>query len=417
MNDNPFEPAPSATPEQPVQPVNEPTPILGQQPASEPAPILGQQPAASESAPIIGGASNQQQASVVDAMHAANAPHQKKKWLVPAIIGGLLAVAAAVVLVIILNNGGGNGGDQRGGGAPKTQTFFNKNKADSDSLGFVFGSKTYDGKKLLIGIRKTDLAKDLKFGSMYFENDKKNGIGDFDYLDEINIRYDGNTIIDTEFDSIYYQEKDGKKTYPSEDIVYESGDYLVEKTSLNSYHVHYKLSTATYSYGAGSYHVLRVAAFLPSLEKAKERVELLKSIMYYCQFTEDEGVSKCENYQSYNYAQDLVMEELNKYGLYLSSYDEIYSYNNDKVTVKKMIDERYSKSTDFVIGFRNVALKESEISGYEEFEMNGRKFYHKNGAILTEKDGMTVAIAISLDYDIEDTSENYINEFKSVFGS
>ena len=56
---------------------------------------------------------------------------------------------------------------------------------------------------------------------------------------------------------------------------------------------------------------------IESLEKAKERVELLKSIMYYCQFTENEGVSKCENYQSYNYVQDLVMEELNKYGLYL----------------------------------------------------------------------------------------------------
>ena len=333
------------------------------------------------------------------------APHKsnKKNGL---IIGIVIAIVAIIVAVFIINLNSGKSGGIIGTNNAKEQTYLNDNKNITDKISFIINHTNNNKNNVFLGFSMTGIAKSLTADVTSLNNDTTR-------LESAGSKitfYYNNTYygLDTEVES--YDTKNNKTSEYIDDqnVVYKDNNYYVTNSSIGKYILYYKYDESLWNgFRDNETHAtwyLLSLGFYDSVEDAKTKINEYSNNLYICTYTDDESISKC-NYKSYRYVDDLIMDMLNRYDLYVDSYNQVVLSHGDVTVV--------NNDNEFTISFQSGSY--NNFDGYTNFKLNDSDFYLKDRAIIHNANNVKIGIYTSLSYNVENTDENIISEFKNTF--
>lgn len=341
------------------------------------------------------------------------------------LIIGLFVTAIAICAILLLSGKPKQDTNDKQGleekGQEKTQIYLNENCKTKDKVSYII-KETYsdDTPYVFIGIKEDGIASDLTPDTSTFNND----VAKYSNANTTEFSlYIGNEYLhfDSEKESYNTKENQTQEFINDQLVLFKSDGYYITTSNIDKYILYYKLKESMYD-GLikgelhGTWDVLLIG-FYDTQEEAKNRIESLQNFVDICTYQEDEGIENCKNfdnkiinYKEYRNLNDMLLEMLKQYGLYVESYEKIYTSHGE---IRIFSDSTTSKiSNEFKLDFKSGTIN---TEGYKEFELNGNKFYIKDEDIISEKNGVILDFYVDLPYDVEETEENIINEFKSAF--
>ena len=323
------------------------------------------------------------------------------------IIGIVIAIIAAIIAAaFIINSNSGKSGGIIGANKAKKQTYLNDNKNISDKISFIINHTNNNKNNVFLGFSLTGVAKSLTADVTSLNNDTTR----LESAESKIAFYYNNTYYALDTEVANYETKDNKTSEYINDlsVVYKDNNYYVTNSNIGKYILYYKYDETPWNgfrdnENHATWYLLSLG-FYDSVEDAKEIINEYSNNLYICTYTDDESISKC-NYKNYRYVDDLIMDMLNRYDLYVDSYNQV-ALSRGNVTV-------VNNDNEFTISFQSGSY--NNFDGYTNFKLNDSDFYLKDRAIIHNGNNVKIGIYASLPFNIENTDENIISEFKNTF--
>ena len=333
-----------------------------------------------------------------------NEGQQKKKSKGLAIgIGVAVLVIIAITIVVIISSNNQNVEKESNSSKDSTVepsknkkiNYFNDNDKITDKISFLHTHDINDKNNVFLGISEKNISSPLKAGSQ-LRNDT---ITLTKLTPDISFTY-GGQIYNFDFEyKLYYIKNDHTAEYiEDEEVLYKDNNYYI--TDKN--YVYYKYEETgwdSHDYGEKTSYSWRFInmGHYSDIEKAKEAVSNYQKNFYICTYTDSETISKC-NYKEYRLANDMIIDLLRKYNIYVDSYDKVtFYYNYTKVNYGDYYYDISFSSTPY-----------TKLDDYKKFKLNDADFYIKDRYIYYNTDKNSTNIYAGVDYEL--TNEEIISQ-------
>ncbi len=357
-----------------------------------------------------------------------------KKNNLPLIIGIAVAVVAVIVVCVLALGGDSKSEkkkeEEKAKANLKEITYFNSSsKNETDKLILSLEQSSESGKGLLFAIDKKGIAKNLKGDSYSLENDALY-ISKYSKHDEFSIAFNDSNFI-FELESEYYVKDENGETLDSQPIVYKENNYIVTENNIDSYTLYYLYDESYYnSYSddekRGTWSLIHIS-FPETLDAAKARIKEIENNMDICIYNKKDGYDNCVtadgkkiNYKKYKHINDVLVDTLIDYDLYVDSYENITQLKSGEIYVEKYIelegvDNDYN--TEFEIEFDSYDVDAEKVVATSKLNGNDVKFrkpYSLHYANIKTKHGY-IEMLVNLPYGAEESNENAIKVLEETF--
>lgn len=337
------------------------------------------------------------------------------------LIAGIGAVAIAAVVGSVLIFGGGDKTNDSSNGKNnekvKDIVYFNKESINvTDKVGFTID---LNNKSVFFGIEGKGIANNLKGDSYYLNNDLLT-LSSYYSKDELSIQLN-KEYFNLELETVKYEKNETGEYVDNNQIVYKEGNYFVVTNNINSYTLYYLFEENYY----GQWGTLLIS-FPDTLDSAKQIITKIKSNVNICIYDKNASSDNCLtddgksiNYKEYKHINDVLIDSLKEYNLYLDSYEDIYKVDNGDIKIVKEINYEgldIDDETRFEIDFNNTLNPDEVVT---TSELNGQKVQYRKPYSLyyayLEKDSKYTEIYIDLPYGVDETDENAKNVMIETF--
>lgn len=354
-----------------------------------------------------------------------------KKNNLPIIIA--VVVSILVVVGLLFGFGGKSKSNSEKGevnksGELKKITYFNSStKNEKDKLFLSYDALTENGIGIIFAIDEKGVANNLKGDGYSFGN----GVFSLD-------QYKSDQLVGTinNFNFYFnlelekYEKNNNEEKLADGLIIYTDGNYVITENNIGSYSLYYKYDETYNKYSTeeqkwGSWYVIRLD-FCDSLEEAKEVIEEIENHMDICSYDVEEGFNssvcvsgKLLNYKEYKNIDDVLVDSLADYGLYVNSYKNISFVDNGELVVKNHValtgvDD---SETEFEIEFEAQELKPEQI--ITTTKLNGKQVQIRESYSLyyatIKTDLGYIEMLVDLAYGADETKENVIKALTDTF--
>lgn len=327
----------------------------------------------------------------------------KKIGIIAITIVAIVTIIVGVVIIILNTSKNEN---TIGSDKIKKQIYLNDNKKITDKISFIIKHANSNENNIFLGFSMKGISKNLIADVSSLNNDTTRiesvGSDISFYYDKINYGFD--------YEVEGYETKDNKTSeyIDSNKVVYKNDNYYVINNNIGKYTLYYKFGEkVSDGFRDNENHAvwyLLSIGFFDSIDSAKTKINEYSNILYICAYTDDETISKC-NYKDYRFVNDMIIDMLNDYDLYIANYNQVTLNHGDvKVT---------DGNNEFTISFKPGLY--TNFDGYTNFKLNDSDFYLKDSTIIHNGNNVKMGIYSNLSYDIEKTDEKIILEFKKTF--
>jgi len=227
----------------------------------------------------------------------------------------------------------------------KTITYYNASSLSvTDKLAFTLESSTVQGNGILIGFSGKNIAKNLKGDSLYLKNEF------------ISIKTYNKREVSLTYNEIPFEFQLSKATYKKDN----SGEYLddqlilhkdknfiivkgnkIENNEYNPYSLYYYYGIDnTYPNTWDLVHLENGS----TIDDLKRIINALRQDFTFCSYNQKTGPSNCItesnkkiNYNNYKNFNDVIIDSLIDYNLYIDNYEYITSFSSGRLELEKYI--------------------------------------------------------------------------------
>lgn len=356
---------------------------------------------------------------------------QPKKNNLPLIIG--IAVAVVAVIVVCVLAFGGDSKSEKKKEEEKANlkeiTYFNPStKNETDKLLLSLEESSESGKGILFAIDKKGISKNLKGDYSSLENDVIR-VSKYSKHDEFSVYYnETNFIFELESESYILEENEEILGYDL--IVYKENNFIVTENNIDSYTLYYLYDETYYrdyeDEKTGTWSVIHIS-FPETLEDAKARIKEIENNMDICVYNKKDGYDNCTtatgkkiDYKKYKHINDVLVDSLIDYDLYVDSYENITQVKSGEVFVEKFIQldgVSNNYNTEFEIEFDSYDVDPEKVVATSKLNGNDVKFrkpYSLHYANIKTKYGY-IEMLVNLPYGAEESNENAIKVLEETF--
>lgn len=228
----------------------------------------------------------------------------------------------------------------------KTITYHNPASINvTDKIAFIFKNYSGHGKDFLIGFSGKDIAKNLKGDSLYLKNEHI-VIKDYIRNSKIEITYKQAPLKFQLYSEGYKKDKTGE--YLSEQLIlYRDKNFIIvkgnkiENQNHSPYNLYYYLGVD--SYNSNQWNLILLSNG-NSIEDLKTAINAMRRDFVFCTYDKSKDPTNCItesnqkiNYNSFKSFDDVLIDSLIDYNLYIDNYEYIARFGSGTLEVEKYI--------------------------------------------------------------------------------
>ncbi len=310
----------------------------------------------------------------------------------------------------------------------KTITYYNASSlAVTDKLAFTLESSTSQGKGVLIGFSGKNIAQNLKGDSLYLKNEFIS-ISTYN-RSELSLTYN-QAPLKFQLSKETYKKDNSGEHLNDQLILHKDKNFIIVKGNKieNNEHNPYSLY---YYYGIdntypNTWDLVHIATG-NTIDDLKRIINGMRQDFTFCSYDKKTGPSNCItesnkkiNYNDYKNFNDVLIDSLIDYNLYIDNYEYITSFSSGRLELEKYIYLDGSIGNDKVkyhITFPNRSVEDEEVRLITT--LNGSDFkltkpYNSYTGYLTTANGCT-KILIALPSGVDVNTNNAMKVVRITF--
>lgn len=229
----------------------------------------------------------------------------------------------------------------------KTIAYYNaSSRTVTDKLAFTLESSTSQGKGVLIGFSGKNIAQNLKGDSLYLKNEFIS-ISKYNSRSELSLTYN-QAPLNFKLSKETYK-KDNTGEYLNDQLIlYKDKNFIIvkgnriENNDTNPYNLYYYYGIDnTYPNTWDLIHLVTGS----TIDDLKRNINAMRQDFTFCAYDKKTGPSNCItesnqkiNYNAYKNFNDVLIDSLIDYNLYIDNYEYITSFSSGRLELEKYIN-------------------------------------------------------------------------------